>query len=140
MRRTVLKSKIHRITITGADLHYEGSLTLDETIMEAANLVPFEKVEVFNINNGNRFSTYVIPGARYSGECILNGAAARLGHAGDLIIIVSYADVEDKEIKDFRVNLVYMDENNNIKEHKVAGVFSEEAKEIALRNKNLIKD
>ncbi|WP_457625548.1 aspartate 1-decarboxylase [Persephonella sp.] len=140
MRRTILKSKIHRITITGADLHYEGSLTLDEVIMEAANLVPFERVEVFNINNGNRFSTYVIPGARYSGECILNGAAARLGHAGDLIIIVSYADLEDSELKDFKVNLVYMDEDNNIKEHKVAGVFSEEAKEIALRNKNLIKD
>ena len=140
MRRTILKSKIHRITITGADLHYEGSLTLDEAIMEAANLVPFEKVEVFNINNGNRFSTYVIPGARYSGECILNGAAARLGHSGDLIIIVSYADVKDDELKDFKVNLVYIDEENNIKEHKVAGVFSEEAKEIALRNKNLIKD
>ena len=140
MRRTVLKSKIHRITITGADLHYEGSLTLDEAIMEAANLVPFEKVEVFNINNGNRFSTYVIPGARYSGECILNGAAARLGHSGDLIIIVSYADVEDSELKDFKVNLVYIDDENNIKEHKVTGVFSEEAKEIALRNKNLIKD
>ncbi|SNZ09997.1 L-aspartate 1-decarboxylase [Persephonella hydrogeniphila] len=140
MRRTVLKSKIHRITITGADLHYEGSLTLDEVVMEAANLVPFERVEVFNINNGNRFSTYVIPGARYSGECILNGAAARLGHAGDLIIIVSYADLDDSELKEFKVNLVYMDEDNNIKEHKVAGVFSEEAKEIALRNKNLIKD
>ncbi|WP_456463795.1 aspartate 1-decarboxylase [Persephonella sp.] len=140
MRRTVLKSKIHRITITGADLHYEGSLTLDESVMEAADLVPFEKVEVFNINNGNRFSTYVIPGAKYSGECILNGAAARLGHAGDLIIIVSYADLEDSELKDFKVKLVYMDEDNSIKEHKVAGIFSEEAKEIALRNKNLIKD
>ncbi len=140
MRRTVLKSKIHRITITGADLHYEGSLTLDEAVMEAANLVSFEKVEVFNINNGHRFSTYVIPGVRYSGECILNGAAARLGHSGDLIIIVSYADLEDSELKDFKVNLVYMDEENNIKEHKVAGIFSEEAKEIALRNKNLIKD
>ncbi len=140
MRRTVLKSKIHRITITGADLHYEGSLTLDESVMEAADLVPFEKVEVFNINNGNRFSTYVIPGAKYSGECILNGAAARLGHAGDLIIIVSYADLEDSELKGFKVKLVYMDEDNSIKEHKVAGIFSEEAKEIALRNKNLIKD
>lgn len=140
MRRTVLKSKIHRITITGADLHYEGSLTLDEAVMEAANLVPFEKVEVFNINNGHRFSTYVIPGVRYSGECILNGAAARLGHSGDLIIIVSYADLDDTELKDFKVNLVYMDEENNIKEHKVAGIFSEEAKNIAMRNKNLIKD
>ncbi|NPA12977.1 MAG: aspartate 1-decarboxylase [Aquificae bacterium] len=141
MTRTVLKSKIHRITITGADLHYEGSLTLDENLMEMANLVPFEKVEVFNINNGNRFSTYVIPGERNSGECILNGAAARLGHAGDLIIIVSYADIQDSELSDFKVSLVYIDETNNtVKEFKEVGIFSEEAKEIALRNKNLIKD
>ncbi|WP_457641005.1 aspartate 1-decarboxylase [Persephonella sp.] len=140
MRRTVLKSKIHRITITGADLHYEGSLTLDEAIMEAANLVPFEKIEVYNVNNGHRFSTYVIPGARYSGECILNGAAARLGHAGDLIIIVSWADLEENELKDFKVNLVYVDDENNIKEHKVTTIFSEEAKNIAERNKNLVRD
>ncbi len=140
MRRTVLKSKIHRITITGADLHYEGSLTLDEAIMEAANLVPFEKIEVYNVNNGHRFSTYVIPGARYSGECILNGAAARLGHAGDLIIIVSWAEIEEKDLKDFKVNLVLMDENNNIKDHKITGIFDEYVKEIAENNKNLIKD
>ncbi len=118
MQRTILKSKIHRITITGADLHYEGSLTLDEALMEAANLVPFEKIEVYNVNNGQRFSTYVIPGERYGGECILNGAAARLGHYGDVIIIASYANVSDEELKDFKINLVYMDENNNIKEHK----------------------
>ncbi len=118
MQRTILKSKIHRITITGADLHYEGSLTLDEALMEAANLVPFEKIEVYNVNNGQRFSTYVIPGERYGGECILNGAAARLGHYGDIIIIASYANVSDEELKDFKINLVYMDENNNVKEHK----------------------
>ncbi|WP_457621716.1 aspartate 1-decarboxylase [Persephonella sp.] len=140
MRRTILKSKIHRITITGADLHYEGSLTLDEAIMEAANLVPFEKIEVYNVNNGHRFSTYVIPGQRYGGECILNGAAARLGHAGDIIIIVSWADLDEEELKNFKVNLVYMDEENNIKEHKVTTVFSEEVKEIAERNKNLVRD
>ncbi len=118
MQRTILKSKIHRITITGADLHYEGSLTLDEALMEAANLVPFEKIEVYNVNNGQRFSTYVIPGERYGGECILNGAAARLGHYGDVIIIASYVNISDEELKDFKINLVYMDENNNIKEHK----------------------
>ncbi|MEZ0323658.1 MAG: aspartate 1-decarboxylase [Hydrogenothermaceae bacterium] len=119
MYRTMLKSKVHRIKITGADLHYEGSLTLDEAIMEAANLVPFEKIEVYNINNGQRFSTYVIPGIRYGGECILNGAAARLGHYGDIIIIASYAHVEDKELKNYKIDLVYIDENtNSIKEHK----------------------
>ncbi|MEJ5173616.1 MAG: aspartate 1-decarboxylase [Hydrogenothermaceae bacterium] len=119
MYRTMLKSKVHRIRITGADLHYEGSLTLDEAIMEAANLVPFEKIEVYNINNGQRFSTYVIPGIRYGGECILNGAAARLGHYGDVIIIASYAHVEDRELKNYKIDLVYIDENTNtIKEHK----------------------
>ena len=126
MRRILLKSKIHRLTVTGADMHYEGSLTLDEALMEAANLVPFEKVEVYNINNGKRFSTYVIPGARYGGECILNGAAARLGHYGDLIIIASYADVDDKELKDYVVDLVFVDEDNNIKEHKKVPIMSEE--------------
>jgi len=138
MKRTILKSKIHRIKITGADLHYEGSLTLDEALMEAGNLVPFEKVEVYNINNGQRFSTYVIPGERYSGECVLNGAAARLGHAGDLIIIVSWAELEDKEMEDFKVNLVFVDENNSIKEHKITTVFGDEAKKIAEKNKSLL--
>jgi aspartate 1-decarboxylase len=137
MKRTVLKSKIHRIKITGGNLHYEGSLTLDEALMEAGNLVPFEKVEVYNINTGHRFSTYVIPGERYSGECVLNGAAARLGHEGDLIIIVSWAELEDKELEDFKVNLVFVDENNSIKEHKITTVFGKEAKEIAERNKSL---
>jgi aspartate 1-decarboxylase len=124
--RTLLKSKIHRITITGADLHYEGSLTLDEAIMEAANLVPFEKIEIYNVNNGKRFSTYVIPGIRYGGECILNGAAARLGHYGDILIIASYANVNENELKDFVIDLVYMDENNNIKEHKKVKAVSNE--------------
>jgi len=119
MHRILLKSKVHRIKITGADLHYEGSLTLDEEIMEAANLIPFEKIEVYNVNNGQRFSTYVIPGVRYSGECILNGAAARLGHYGDVIIIASYVAVNEKDLESFKVNLVYIDENTNtIKEKK----------------------
>lgn len=125
MVRTLLKSKIHRIKITGADLHYEGSLTLDEVIMEAANLVPFEKIEIYNVNNGNRFSTYVIPGVRYGGECILNGAAARLGHYGDIIIIASYAQVSDKELSNFHIDLVYIDEKDNtIKEHKKVKAIS----------------
>ncbi|RMA92548.1 aspartate 1-decarboxylase [Hydrogenothermus marinus] len=123
MERTILKSKIHRITITGADLNYEGSLTLDEDLMERANLLPYEKIEVYNVNNGQRFSTYVIPGKRYSGECILNGAAARLGHKGDIIIIASYVNIKDEELKDFEINLVYMNENNQVKEHKKVSVF-----------------
>ena len=126
MLREVLKSKIHRITITGADLNYEGSLTLDEALMEAANLVPFEKIEVYNVNNGARFATYVIPGERYSGQCILNGAAARLGHYGDIIIIASYVQLNDEELKKHTVNLVYMNEDNTIKEHKKVPVFSQE--------------
>ncbi len=126
MYRTLLKSKIHRMTITGADLHYEGSLTLDEAVMEAANLKPFEKIEIYNVNNGQRFSTYVIPGVRYGGECILNGAAARLGHYGDIIIIASYASVNEEDLKTFAVDLVYMDENNNIKEHKKVPVESDQ--------------
>ncbi len=126
MYREVLKSKIHRITITGADLNYEGSLTLDEALMEAANLVPFEKIDVYNVNNGARFSTYVIPGERYSGQCILNGAAARLGHYGDIIIIASYVQVDNEELKKHTVNLVYMNEDNTIKEHKKVPVFSQE--------------
>ena len=126
MLREVLKSKIHRITITGADLNYEGSLTLDEALMEAANLVPFEKIEVYNVNNGARFATYVIPGERYSGQCILNGAAARLGHYGDIIIIASYVQLKDEELKKHTVNLVYMNEDNTIKEHKKVPVFSQE--------------
>jgi len=124
MVRTVLKSKLHRIKITGADLNYEGSLTLAEDLMEMANLVPFEKIEVYNVNNGARFSTYVIPGERYSGQCILNGAAARLGHKGDVIIIASYVQVDEEKLKDLKIDLVYInEEDNSVKEQKRTSVF-----------------
>jgi aspartate 1-decarboxylase len=124
MVRTVLKSKLHRIKITGADLNYEGSLTLAEDLMERANLVPYEKIEVYNVNNGQRFSTYVIPGERYSGQCILNGAAARLGHRGDIIIIASYVQVDEEKLKDLKIDLVYInEEDNTVKEHKKTSVF-----------------
>lgn len=118
MQRFMLKSKIHRAKITGAELHYEGSLSLDTALMEAANLYPFEKVEVYNVNNGARFSTYVIPAPRYSGEVRLNGAAARLGMEGDIIIIASYALFDEKELRDFKPALVYVDEYNQIREIK----------------------
>ncbi len=118
MRRHMLKSKIHRLTVTDADLHYEGSLSLDAELMEAADLVPFERIEVYNINNGARFSTYVIPAPRFSGRVQLNGAAARLGSRGDLIIIASYAEYEEAELGHYRPVLVYVDEENRIREVK----------------------
>ncbi|MCS6956905.1 MAG: aspartate 1-decarboxylase [Aquificaceae bacterium] len=116
MQRFMLKSKVHRARITGAELHYEGSLSLDIALMEAAQLLPFEKIEVYNVSNGARFSTYVIPAPRYSGEVRLNGAAARLGAVGDIIIIASYALYTEEDIQTYRPYLVYVDENNQIRE------------------------
>ncbi|MCS6875837.1 MAG: aspartate 1-decarboxylase [Aquificaceae bacterium] len=116
MQRFMLKSKVHRARVTGAELHYEGSLSLDASLMEAAELLPFEKIEVYNVSNGARFSTYVIPAPRYSGEVRLNGAAARLGAVGDIIIIASYALYGEKELEDYKPYLVYVDEYNQIRE------------------------
>ncbi|MCS7308052.1 MAG: aspartate 1-decarboxylase [Aquificaceae bacterium] len=116
MQRFMLKSKVHRARVTGAELHYEGSLSLDASLMEAAELLPFEKIEVYNVSNGARFSTYVIPAPRYSGEVRLNGAAARLGAVGDIIIIASYALYGEKELEDYKPHLVYVNEYNQIKE------------------------
>ncbi len=97
MNRTLCKSKIHRATITQSELYYKGSLTIDENLMKAADILPYEKVQVVNVNNGNRFETYAIAGDAGSGTICLNGAAARLGHAGDEIIIITYADYPDEE-------------------------------------------
>ncbi|SHK53887.1 L-aspartate 1-decarboxylase [Thermocrinis minervae] len=110
----MLKSKVHRARVTGAELHYEGSLSLDSAIMEAANLLPYERVDIYNVSNGQRFSTYVIPAPAHSGEVRLNGAAARLGAVGDIIIIASYGLFEEKELENFKPYLVYVDENNRI--------------------------
>lgn len=118
MQRFMLKSKIHRAKITGKELHYEGSLSLDASLMESAKLLPFEKIEVYNVNNGQRFSTYVIPASAGSGEVQLNGAASRLGEIGDIIIIASYALFDEEELKDFKPFLVYVDEYNKILEVK----------------------
>ena len=113
MRRSMCKSKIHRATLTGADLHYEGSLTVDRDLMDAADLRAFEKVQVVNVNNGARLETYVIEGARGSGVVQLNGAAARLGMPGDLVIVISYADYEDAELApDFSPRIVFVDARN----------------------------
>jgi len=109
---TVLKSKIHRATVTGSDLNYEGSIAIDSKLIEAANLNEFEKVEIYNINSGARFSTYVIPGK--DGKISLNGAAARLVQKDDLIIIACYAQIDEEKIKSFRPKIVMVDEKNLI--------------------------
>jgi aspartate 1-decarboxylase len=116
MRRTLCKSKIHRATITGADLNYEGSLTLDRALMDAADMLPYERVQVVNVNNGARLETYLIPGEPGSGIVQLNGAGARLGAPGDLVILMTYAEFEDDEIGDgFTPCVVLVDERNRIR-------------------------
>jgi aspartate 1-decarboxylase len=117
----MFKSKIHRATITEAELHYEGSLTIDEDLMESADLLEYEKVAVVNINNGERFETYVIKGERGSKVICLNGAAARKGQVGDRIIIISYTTLSDEEAKVHEPTIVLVDENNSIvqKAHSV---------------------
>lgn len=114
MNIEILKSKIHRATITEADLNYIGSITIDEDLMDAANLIENEKVSIFNINNGERISTYVIKGERGSGGISLNGAAARRVAVGDLVIIVSYASMDFEETKTFKPAILFPDENNRI--------------------------
>ena len=116
MQRTMLKSKIHRATITEADLNYDGSLTIDGQLMEAADIVPFERVKMYNINNGERFDTYAIQGAAGSGVIGLNGAAARKGQVGDLIIIVTFAAFDEAELEGFSPKILLCDEKNNIRE------------------------
>ena len=112
MRRTLCKSKIHRCVLTGADLNYEGSISVDRDLMDAADILEYEKVQVVNINNGARLETYVIEGARGSGQIQLNGAAARLGAVGDRVIIISYAEYEASELDAFEPKLVFVDEHN----------------------------
>ena len=116
MLRSMLKSKIHRATITGADLNYEGSLTIDSRLMEAADLLPLEQIMVYNISNGSRFDTYAIEGERDSGSICLNGAAARKGSPGDLIIIASYGLYSVDEIAKGKSILVWVDTKNKLKE------------------------
>ncbi len=114
----MLKSKLHRATVTDSSLHYEGSITIDENLMEKADLFSYEKVDIYNVSNGERFSTYVIPGERESGVICLNGAAARKCSKGDLIIIASYVSVESDEAKSWNAKCVLLGENNSIKKIK----------------------
>lgn len=113
MNIEVVKSKIHRVTVTGADLHYIGSITIDETLMQAANIIEGEKVQIVNINNGERLETYAIKGPKNSGEITLNGPAARKVHRGDVIIIISYGIMDFEEAKSFKPSLVFPNEKDN---------------------------
>lgn len=114
MFRYMLKSKIHRAAVTGADLHYNGSITIDENLLKAADILPYEQVQVVNINNGARIETYVIEGAAGRGEICLNGAAARLVHPGDLVIIITYAAVGEEELNDYEIKTILVNEKNEI--------------------------
>jgi aspartate 1-decarboxylase len=113
MQIEVVKSKIHRVKVTGADLNYIGSITIDEALLEASNIIEGEKVNIVNINNGERFETYAIKGAKNSGEITLNGPAARKVHKGDIIIIMSYARMDFEVAKTFKPWLVFPNENDN---------------------------
>ncbi len=112
----VVKSKIHRVKVTGADLNYIGSITIDEDLMDAAGIIEGERVQIVNNNNGERLETYAIPGPRKSGEITLNGAAARKVHRGDVVILIVYGFLELEEAKKFKPQLVFPNEENNLLE------------------------
>ena len=114
MQRIMLKSKIHRATVTGADLHYEGSVTIDRDLMDAADIISYEKVAVWNVTNGNRLETYAIEGERGSGVICLNGAAARLVAPKDLVIIASFVNMENEAAIKYEPKLVFVDEQNRM--------------------------
>ena len=114
-QRTMLKSKLHRAVVTDADLGYEGSITIDEDLMDTADLLPYEKVDIYNVSNGERFSTYTIRGVKGSGVICLNGAATRKASKGDIIIIASYVSVDEDLVKKWRPKCVLVDDKNRIK-------------------------
>src|ERR671923_2366335 len=114
MLRTMLKSKIHRATVTDSDLHYVGSITIDPDLLEAADIHEFEQVAVVDVDNGARFETYTIAGERGSGEMKVNGAAARLVHTGDTIIVVSYASYDERELESYEPKVVHVNAENQI--------------------------
>jgi aspartate 1-decarboxylase len=128
MQRTMLKSKIHRATVTDCDLHYVGSITIDPDLLEAADMLEFEQVAVVDIDNGARFETYTIPGERGSREMKINGAASRLVHRGDRIIVISYAAYDADELSEYEPRVVHVDANNHIVavDHKVATLLTPE--------------
>jgi aspartate 1-decarboxylase len=114
MQRTMLRAKLHRVTVTQCDLHYEGSCGIDVNLLEAVDIRVNEKIDIYNVNNGARFSTYAIPGKRGSGEISLNGAAARLAQLGDLLIICTFGAMDDKEIEAYTPKVAFVDAGNQI--------------------------
>ena len=118
MTREMLRAKVHRITVTERNVEYEGSLTLDKSLMDACGMVPFEKIDVYDVENGNRFSTYLIEGEPGSGACCVNGAAARLVERGDRLIVASYCAVEEREVSGHRPRIVLVDARNRLTETK----------------------
>ena len=114
MNIEILKSKIHRVKVTGADLNYIGSITIDKDLMDAANIIEGEKIQIVNNNNGERLETYVIPGSRGSGEITVNGAAARKVSIGDVLILITYASVSFEEAKNFKPSIIFPNEENNL--------------------------
>jgi len=123
--RLMCKSKIHVATVTGANLNYVGSITIDSSLMEAADILPYEKVQVVNNNNGSRLETYVIAGPAGEGDVCLNGAAARLVQPGDQVIIISYAGMTGEELKNFKPRVIFVDHLNRIKDIKEETAFTE---------------
>ncbi len=114
MNIEILKSKIHRVKVTGADLNYIGSITIDKDLMDAANIIEGEKIQIVNNNNGERLETYVIPGSRGSGEITVNGAAARKVSIGDILILITYASISFEEAKNFKPSIIFPNEENNL--------------------------
>jgi aspartate 1-decarboxylase len=117
MKRLMCKSKIHRATVTNANLNYQGSITIDSTLLDAADILEYEQVHVVNIANGARFETYAIRGERGSGDIVLNGAAARLVQPGDTVIILSYGSYDERELQDFEPVFIFVDGQNRISPH-----------------------
>jgi aspartate 1-decarboxylase len=126
MQRTMLKSKIHRATVTDCDLHYVGSITIDPELLEAADILEHEQVHVVDVDNGARFETYTIAGERGSGEVKVNGAAARLVHRGDTVIVISYAGYSTEEMEHYAPRVVHVDKTNTIvaADHQVASLLT----------------
>jgi aspartate 1-decarboxylase len=117
MQRIMLKSKLHRVTVTQAELHYEGSCAIDDELLDAADIKEYQQIDIYNINNGERFSTYAIRAERGTGTISVNGAAARLAAPGDLLIIASYVSMNEIELAKFEPDLVYVDARNRITHH-----------------------
>lgn len=118
MPRDLFKSKIHRIRVTGADVDYEGSITLDPDLMKAADILPYERVHVWNVTRGTRLETYAIRGTKGAGECILNGAAAHLNRIGDIVIVATFSVMSDADAKKHKPTVVFVDEKNHIRERR----------------------